>query len=165
MAYNQNPYFNGYYPQNYGYPNNGAMPDMLNQQKMAYQPQQMQMPQQLIPTPAQTNDFLWVLSRNEAESYPVAPNSTVTLWDKGEPVIYIKSANAQGVPSIRILDFTERTTENAPKMPTTHECQCGKKYVSKEDFEALKHEFQALKGKLEKPKKATVTPKEVENDG
>lgn len=164
MAYNQNPYFNGYYPQNYGYPNNGAMPDMLNQQKMAYQPQQMQMLQQPIPTPAQTNDFLWVLSRNEAESYPVAPNSTVTLWDKGEPVIYIKSANAQGVPSIRILDFTERTTENAPKTPVEHACHCGDKFATKEQLTALEGKISEIMGIVDelkaKPVKKTTKASE-----
>ena len=75
-------------------------------------PQQMAQPMQNAQMPMQgqpTNDFLWVLNENEATSYPVAPNNTVTLWDKNLPTIYIKSVNAQGVPSMRILDFTERS--------------------------------------------------------
>src|SRR5574344_1626247 len=79
------------------------------QQPMAQPMQNAQMPLQGQPT----NDFLWVLNENEATSYPVAPNNTVTLWDKNLPTIYIKSVNAQGVPSMRVLDFVERTATSA----------------------------------------------------
>ena len=134
MAYN--PYYNSnpYFQQQPNFYGNGAMPDMLNQQKMQYQ----QMPQQ-------TNDLIFVLGQNEAESYPVAPNNIVTLWDKNNPTIYIKSANAQGVPSIRILDFVERVP-NGSKMPEKHICQCGDKFVTKEQFEALEGKFDEIKG-------------------
>lgn len=132
--YNSNPYF-----QQPNYFGNGAMPDMLNQQKMQYQ----QMPQQTMPT--QTDPMLWVLGQTEAESYPVAPNNTVTLWDKNNPTIYIKSANAQGVPSIRILDFVERVP-NGSKMPEKHACTCGDNFVTKEQFKALEGKFDEIKG-------------------
>ena len=145
MAYNYNPY----------YYNNGATPDMLNQFKTPYQ--QMQMPQQMAQQPIQqpiqpqvpnvNNDFLWVLGEVEATSYPVAPNNTVTLWDKNQPTIYIKSANAQGVPSMRILDFTERTA-NTPKTPEKHECQCGNKFILKEDLNAVQGEIQEIMCRL-----------------
>ena len=143
MAYNQ-PYY-GYYPQY----NNGATPDVLNQYKSQYQPMQMpqQMPQQPIPQtfqqpmPSINNDMLWVLGEVEATSYPVAPNNTVILWDKNQPTIYIKSENAQGVPSMRILDFTERTA-NAQKTPVEHVCKCGDKFISKEDFRAVEGKIQ-----------------------
>ena len=145
MAYNYNPY----------YYNNGATPDMLNQFKSPYQP--MQMPQQMAQQPIQqpiqpqvpnvNNDFLWVLGEVEATSYPIAPNNTVILWDKNQPTIYIKSANAQGVPSMRILDFTERTA-NAPKTPEKHECQCGNKFILKEDLNAVQGEIQEIMCRL-----------------
>ena len=145
MAYNYNPY----------YYNNGATPDMLNQFKTPYQ--QMQMPQQMAQQPIQqpiqpqvpnvNNDFLWVLGEVEATSYPVAPNNTVTLWDKNQPTIYIKSANAQGVPSMRILDFTERTA-NTPKTPEKHECQCGNKFILKEELNAVQGEIQEIMCRL-----------------
>ena len=84
---------------------------------------QMQQPMQIAqPTP--TNDMIWVLSEVEAQSYPVAPNNSVILWDKNNDVIYIKSANMQGVPSMRILDYQERTPDNSHKSSDKHECQC-----------------------------------------
>lgn len=128
---------------------------------------QMQHPMQMAqPTPP--NDMIWVLSEVEAQSYPVAPNNSVILWDKNNDVIYIKSANMQGVPSMRILDYTERTADSAPKSSEKHECKCGSKFVSIESFNALQREFEALRNELinikEKQNAKEMTFSEV-NDG
>jgi hypothetical protein len=147
MAYN-NYYGNPYYQQPNFYNNNGATPDMFNQIKGQYQQPMMQQPMaQPMPTQTQPDPMLWVLSQTEAESYPVAPNNVVTLWDKNTPTIYIKSANAQGVPSIRILDFTERTA-NTPKTPEKHECQCGNKFILKEELNAAEVKIQEVMCRL-----------------
>jgi hypothetical protein len=164
-----NYYQGGYYPQY----QNGAMPDMLNQFKGQYQQPQIQNQQpfsqpftQPMTTQPQTNDMMiWVLSEGEAQSYPVAPNNSVILWDKNSDVVYIKSVNAQNVPSFRVLDYKERTADNAAKTPEKHECKCGSKFVSKEDFKALQSEFEALRSELEELKekpKAKTTKKAVE---
>lgn len=131
---------------------------------------QQPMPNQMQPAPMQaqpTNDFLWVLNENEATSYPVAPNNTVTLWDKNLPTIYIKSVNAQGVPSMRVLDFTERLV-NAPKTPSAASFNSSDNFVTIDSFNALKGDVEALRGKLDelKTKNTPKTKKaEVENDG
>lgn len=160
MAYNQQPYFNGgYYPQ---YNQNGAMPDVLNQYKGQYQqpmpqmqqniPQQpMQMPVQPMPQKP-TNDIIWVQGEAGAKGYLVAPNNTVVLWDTENPVIYVKSADASGIPSMRVLDFEERngnsqnSLKNAPK---THECTCGDKFATKEQINDLKAKLDDLTAKYE----------------
>jgi hypothetical protein len=173
MAY-PNFYQGGYYPQY----QNGAVPDMLNQFKGQYQQQMpmVQQPIQQIPMqnmlqPMPSNDMIWVLSEGEAQSYPVAPNNSVILWDKNSDVVYIKSVNAQNVPSFRVLDYKERTADNAPKTPVEHKCTCGDKFVLKNDFQALQREFEALRMELEelkeKPKAKTAKNaiEEVENDG
>ena len=114
------------------------------QQPMTQPMQNTQMPMQTQPT----NDFLWVLNENEATSYPVAPNNTVTLWDKNLPTIYIKSVNAQGVPSMRILDFTERDA-TATKTPSTPSFNYHNNFVTIDSFNALKGDVEALRGKLD----------------
>ena len=128
--------------------------------------QPMTQPMQQAPMQTQpTNDFLWVLNENEATSYPVAPNNTVTLWDKNLPTIYIKSVNAQGVPSMRVLDFVERTA-------TSHTTPAGtafnlpNNFVTIDSFNALKGDVEALRGKLDElnAKPAAKSKKtEVEN--
>ena len=132
------------------------------QQPMAQPMQNAQMPMQGQPT----NDFLWVMGQTEAESYPVAPNNTVTLWDKNLPTIYIKSVNAQGVPSMRVLDFTERTAA-AQKQPVSAPFGSANNFVTLDSFNALEAKFAALEGKVDelRPKASAKTKKvEVEND-
>lgn len=166
MAY-PNFYQGGYYPQY----QSGAVPDMLNQYKVQYQqtpmqqPMMQQIPMQTITQLTQTNDMIWVLSEVEAQSYPVAPNNSVILWDKNNDVVYIKSVNVQGVPSMRVLDYKERVSDNAPKTPAEHKCTCGDKFVLKKDFQALQSEFDTLRSELEELKakpKAKTTKKAVE---
>lgn len=149
MAYNYQPMPN-YYGQQPTFPNGNAAPDMLNQYKGQYQqPMQPQpMPQQMMPAPIPSNDMIWVLGEIEATSYPVAPNNTVTLWDKNEHTVYIKSVNAQGVPSMKVLDYSERNAEGKNE-PAQHECQCGKDFVHINDFNQLKADFEALANKVE----------------
>ena len=139
----------------------------IGQFNQQYQ-QQMNQPIQQVPMQGQlTNDFLWVLNENEATSYPVAPNNTVTLWDKNLPTIYIKSVNAQGVPSMRVLDFVERTSVT-PTPPVGTAFNSTNNFVTIDSFNALKGDVEALRGKLDelKPKNTPKTKKtEVEDDG
>lgn len=133
------------------------------QQPMNQPMQNAQMPIQGQPT----NDFLWVLNENEATSYPVAPNNTVTLWDKNLPTIYIKSVNAQGVPSMRVLDFVERTA-TSPTVPAGTAFNLPNNFVTLDSFNALKGDVEALRGKLDELNAKPVSKSkktEVENDG
>lgn len=129
------------------------MNNMQNAQQIPVQQPIQQMPMQ-TPTPfmqsqSSGDTMLWVLNENEASSYPVAPNNSVVLWDKNNKTFYIKTANAQGIPSMQIYDFTERTEthENTPK---THKCTCGDKFVTKEEFDALKGKFYDLQARYDK---------------
>ena len=144
--------------------------DPVQQNSMGQFNQPMVQPMQNAQMPMQgqpTNDFLWVLNENEATSYPVAPNNTVTLWDKNLPTIYIKSVNAQGVPSMRILDFTERLV-NAHKTPSTPSFNSPDNFVTIDIFNALKGDVEALRGKLDEMNAKPIAKSkktEVENDG
>ena len=137
MAYgNYAPFYRGGYFNTMQPP---QMPNMAENQNQFAQPFQMQ-PQPPMAMHTPNNDMIFVLGQNEAESYPVAPNSTVTMWDKNQKTFYIKTANVQGIPSMQIYDFTERI-ENAPKTPTEHACKCGDKYATKEQLNALQGKF------------------------
>ena len=144
-----------------------TMPQMAENQGQYAQPYQQPMQTQ------QTNDMIWVLNENEATSYPVAPNNSVVLWDKSNPTIYVKSVNANGIPSIRILDFTERNADasNSPvNASKTHECTCGDKFATKEQINDLRGKIDDLTAKyeelshpaVEKPKTTIKKSKESE---
>lgn len=142
MAYNN--YFPaGYQPAQIYYPQNNQSNPMPQQNNYA-QPQ---------------NNLIWVQGEAGAKSYLVAPNQTVQLWDSESQTIYLKSADASGMPSIRILDYTIR--ENAPKMP---EISTQSDFATKDDVSALEKEISSLRAKFERMSNAgTEKGKEKKN--
>ena len=149
-----------------------TMPQMADNQNQFAQPYQQPIQTNPAPIPIQTqptNDMLFVLNENEASAYPVAPNNSVVLWDKNNKTFYIKTANAQGIPSMQIYDFTERI-DKAKNEHTTHKCTCGDKYATKEQINDLRGKIDDLTAKyeelshpaVEKPKSTSKKPKESE---
>lgn len=76
------------------------------------------------------NGIIWVQGEAGAKAYPVAPNTTVQLWDSETQTIFLKSADGSGMPSMKILDYTIRDNSVA-KNPVTD--MSG--YVTREEFE------------------------------
>jgi hypothetical protein len=71
------------------------------------------------------NQIQWVLGIENAKSYPIQPNSSILLMDSEQPRFYIKSADQNGMCSIKSYDFTETVEQTAPKVD----------YVTKEEFD------------------------------
>lgn len=123
-------------------PINYYTPNIPNAMPGQNYPQQGQ-PQNVTQIPQNDNSMIWVLGKNEAEGYPVAPNCQVVLWDKNADTIYVKSMSANGIPNMRTLDFTERT-ETAQNAPANNDF---KRFVGIDDFNALRSEFEELRAK------------------
>ena len=104
-------------------------------------------------TGSQNNGIIWVQGEGAAKSYPVAPNTSVPLWDSEANVIYIKSADMSGMPSIKVLDYTIR--DNAPKAA---DVQSQTEFATKDDVLRIEDEIKALKTKYEQIR-------EEKNDG
>lgn len=83
------------------------------------------------PTRRPDDAFTWVQGEAAAKSFMVAANSTVILWDSEAQVIYIKSADANGMPSMRILDYTFRDTPTNQAFPANND------FATKNDLEAV----------------------------
>lgn len=98
-----------------------------------YQPQQNTVQNQ-------SNGIIWVSGEAGAKAYLVAPNTTVQLWDSEEQCIYLKSADASGMPSMKILDYSIRSNTQ----PTTAQnlAQTDERYVTKEEFKAMQEAFE-----------------------
>lgn len=84
------------------------------------------------------NGIIWVQGEAGAKSYLVAPNTTVALWDSENDVIYLKSADSSGMPSIKTLDYTIR--ENAQNLGS-NALKNEDMYVTKKEFEKFKSEI------------------------
>ena len=79
-------------------------------------------------------NMVWVQGEEGARGYMVAPNNTVPLWDSENQIIYVKSADNLGRPSMRILDYTIR---DLPKDEIT---------TLKEEIAELKKQLKSMKG-------------------
>lgn len=110
-----------------------------------YQPYQPNMFQGGAGSPQTGSALIWVQGINAAKSYPVAPNTSVPLFDSEANVVYIKSADASGMPSIKILDYNVR--DNAPRQA---ENQPQSDFVTHEELAAISKEIDALKSKFER---------------
>jgi len=147
MAYPYSPYQNPYYQ-----PYQPPMPDQLAQLRQNQMQQPMMQPMQTPAQPAQpqpqqaeTGGIIWVQGEAGAKAYLVAPGNTVQLWDSENQVIYLKSADMSGMPSMRVLDYTERTADpkTTPAGPQAPQVQ----YVTLEEFNALADRLTALENK------------------
>ena len=104
----QNPYASLMPPQNQYY----------NQQ---FQPQQ------------ETRNLIRVNGIGGAKAYQMYPDSTVALFDSNEDIMYIKSTDGAGFPSIRSFRF-EELNEDTQTEPFVD-------YISREEFEEFKKEL------------------------
>ena len=94
-----------------------------------------------------SSNLIWVQGEAGAKSYMVAPNNTVQLWDSENQTIYLKSADASGMPSMRILDYTIRS--NAPQMPHNAFSEQGSDASIREELSVLKGRIDSLQERLE----------------
>lgn len=107
---------------------------------VGYQPAQIvyQQPQQ--PAQQSNSSMIWVQGEAGVKGYLVAPNASVVLWDTESPTVYVKSADANGIPNIRVFDYVERT--GAPK-------QTSDLLATKEDIDQIREELSSLESKIE----------------
>ncbi len=108
------------------------------QQPMNYQQSQVQ-PQSQAPT-SQNSPMIWVQGETGAKSYLLAPNTTLPLWDSENQTIYLKSADASGMPSMKVLDYTIRDSAPPQIQAVTSQPENRPDYVTHAelmDFESM----------------------------
>ena len=103
------------------------------------------------PVQPQQNGIIWVSGEAGAKAYMVAPNNTVQLWDSESQTIYLKSADASGMPSFKVLDYTIRdsakTAANSPVLTSQDNLSS---YATKDEIKAVFDQLSALKKKVDK---------------
>ena len=124
---------------------------------ISYQPAQFYYPPPYMPqqastqsapqqTPPTQSGITWVQGEAGAKSYLVAPNTTVQLWDSEEPIIYLKSADASGMPSMKILEYTVRE----PSVASEVVIEPKEEYVSRNDLNGLERQINALRSDVDR---------------
>lgn len=115
---------------NAGYPASYQNPYMIQQPQ--YQPQQG------------NGSLIWVQGEAAAKSYLVAPNTSIALWDSERQSVYIKSADASGMPTMKTLDYTIRDGQQAtPQTPGAVS------YATKEDLSAVYAQIESIRSKVD----------------
>lgn len=112
----------------------------VNYQPQQYYPQYqqpVQIPQMSYSgNNTQNNGFIRVIGEAAAKSYPIQPNNTIALWDFDDQTVYLKSADASGIPSMKILDYTIRdfshSTQSAPQVVAVQE-----EYITRDELSDL----------------------------
>ena len=118
-------------------------------QPMYYAPQYQPM-QQTAPQPQQTQNnssIIWVQGEAGAKSYLVAPNNSIVLFDSENQSIYIKSADASGMPSMKVLDYTirDQAAGNGPVAAPANTVD----YATKSDLKTLTEQIDELRDELD----------------
>ncbi len=116
-----------------------------------YTPVQSQQPNVApVQQPVQQNGIIWVSGEAGAKAYLVAPNNTVQLWDSEAQTIYLKSADASGMPSIKVLDYTIRETaktgQNSVPIATDDNSST---YATKDEIKAVSDQITALRDRVD----------------
>lgn len=124
---------------------NGGFPASYQQM---YYPQYQQQYQPQVQQ--QNNGPIWIQGEAAAKSYLVAPGTTVALWDSESQTIFLKSADASGMPSMKVLDYTIRdlNAQKAPKTDLINSADTLSAYATKTELEALKREIRVLRDKV-----------------
>lgn len=133
-----------YYPVSYGNPYQAIYP--ASYQPVVQSPQVQQQAQQ----PATTSGIIWVSGMQEAQMYPVAPNNAVALWEQSGKIIYLKTADATGKPTLKIYDLIERTETAAAASPAPDVKVPA--YVTKEELSEILSVMKGLTGEVEQMK-------------
>lgn len=134
---------------NFSNPYMASMPGQFNaspyMQAMNTQaPSQMPQFNAQMPVSQPSNSLIRVTGIDGAKAYQMPPNSVAALFDDSYDIMYVKSTDGAGFPTIRIFDFYEHK-EEAPvqQQPVNVES-----FATKQELENLQNEVKQVKEML-----------------
>lgn len=135
-------YFNPYQQQ--------VQPHMDRLAQLQAQQYQMNQPMQ---QPAQSNQSLiYVQGEAAAKSWMVGAGQSVLLMDSENPVFYIKSADASGIPlPLRVFDYSERNQnmpQSAQQAVNPAQIDLDGKYVTRAEYDDLQSKYMEILERL-----------------
>ena len=119
---------------------------------MGYSPQS---PQNMFsPQVEPAQNLIRVNGVDGAKAYQMPANSTVALFDANEDIMYIKTTDGAGFPSLRTFNFVE-ITQNEKSTGSQD-------YISRQEFEEFKKELMN-NGKQSIQRKSAASNKSTDN--
>lgn len=83
-------------------------------------------------TQVQQNNLIRVTGIDGAKAYQMSPNSSAALFDSESDIMYVKTTDGAGFPTIRTFRF--EPIEDVPKVQDA--------YITRDEFDALKQEVE-----------------------
>jgi hypothetical protein len=117
--------------------------------------QAFQNPYAMNMTPQTPTTLTRVTGIDGAKAYQMTPNSTVALFDSNEDIMYIKTTDGAGFPTIRTFAFNEVVANNS--VPENVD------YVTRDEFNKLKEELLNGKQSISRSKSNLTTDKSADN--
>jgi hypothetical protein len=111
--------------------------------------------QQFFQQQEQPQNLIRVNGLEGAKAYQMSANSTVALFDSNNDLMYVKSTDGAGFPSIRTFTFSELQEE--PKAEQNVD------YISREEFEEFKKELMNNGKQSIQRSKSNITDKSSSN--
>lgn len=114
---------------------NAYQPVGTPQQFAIDQMQQFQQRAQMQPGMQQGMQLIRVTGMDGAKAYQMPPNSVVPLFDADNDIMYVKSTDGAGFPTIRAFAF----------QPVEDKPEPAQQYVTRDEFDAaMKHLREAI---------------------
>lgn len=108
--------------------------------------------------PQPTGGIVWVQGIEGAKGWQMLPNTNIILLDsENEGVMYIKTCDNIGICTMRIFDFTERTSAPNSQVGNLSE------YVRKDELQDLIQSI--MGGNNNEPSVSTTKPRSNKNGG
>lgn len=128
-----------------------------------YTPMQYQAQNVAPVQPSVQGGLNWIQGEQAAKSYLIAPNSTVVLFDSESQTIYIKSADASGMPSMKVLDYTIRdSNKNSGNSLSNSTEDISLHYATKDEIKVISEQITVLNERIDSLTKRRR--REVEED-
>lgn len=111
--------------------------------------------QQFFQQQEQPQNLIRVNGLEGAKAYQMSANSTVALFDANNDLMYVKSTDGAGFPSIRTFTFSELQEEQKAEQNVD--------YISREEFEEFKKELMNNGKQSIQRSKSNITDKSSSN--
>lgn len=103
----------------------------------------------------QAQNLIRVNGIDGAKTYQMPANSTVALFDSNEDIMYIKTTDGAGFPSIRTFNFVE--------IKQNEKSSASQDYISRKEFEEFKKELMNNGKQSISRSKSNLTDKSTDN--
>lgn len=113
---------------------------------------QAQMPQfnAQMPVSQPSNGLIRVTGIDGAKAYQMPPNSVAALFDDSYDIMYVKSTDGAGFPTIRVFDFYEHKEETPVQQQTVNV----ENFATKQELQNLRSQIEEVKGMISNGKQS-----------